>query len=296
MSKNLAGVTRRALHVSCVPETAVRPYEDLPSLPRGLPLVGNFLKLGAKPHGFERASENMKLLSAKYDPLGLGLLRMESKMVNPTGQGRIVMVSDPEEVQAIYQSEGKYPFRGEGFNVIKNWRQSRPDIFKETTGVLVENFEEWARVRSLIQQDMMRPKSAMFYINQLQEVGQDFINYCRRRRDKNGIMPEDHVSDLYKFGFESIAVVALDTRLGALDEKVASGTEDVLLAMADIINLFPDLMMGFPVWKISPKLSPKYQRMERGADIVAGYVKVSGLFDAHLFKIREQSQSLTSLY
>jgi hypothetical protein len=77
-----------------------RPWEDIPSLPRGLPIVGNATLLG-KPYGIERFSKNLALLLKKYDPDNIGLLRFNSAVMNSTkgGKGRIIMISKPEYIE-----------------------------------------------------------------------------------------------------------------------------------------------------------------------------------------------------
>ena len=71
---------------------------------------------------------------------------------------------------------------------------------------------------------MMRPKSAMFYVDQLQEIGDEFVSFIRRERDSN---PDRLIPDLllpcHRFALESITAIALDTRLGCLDPEIPPG-------------------------------------------------------------------------
>lgn len=70
---------------------------------------------------------------------------------------------------------------------MKKWRESRKDIFEETTGILMEEKEDWQRIRSLVQQDLMRPKSAMFYLDQLNLVADEFTDYIDVIVDENQV-------------------------------------------------------------------------------------------------------------
>ena len=179
-----------------------------------------------------------------------------------------------QSLTVYYRNEGKYPSRGDPFSVMRKWRHSRPDIFKNTTGILTEENEEWQRVRSLIQQDMMRPKSAMFYIDQLQDVGNDFVELCRRKRDANGVMPDNHLDDYHSFGIESIALIAIDTRLGCLNESVLPENKKAIDAAAVLIAEMGELMMGLPTWKLGSWASPGYRRFSKAADELADFVLV----------------------
>jgi len=58
-----------------------------------------------------------------------------------------------------------------------------PDIFGEIWGLSIEDGERWHNFRSKVQQDMMRPKSATFYLDKIQAISDEFVQYIRRKRD-----------------------------------------------------------------------------------------------------------------
>ena len=105
--------------------TQPKPFEEIPSIPKGWPILGNF-DVMLKPHGIARAAENLDILMEKHNPGEVGLLRANSKLMNPYGNGDIVFVMRPEDVQTVYRHEGKYPHRGDFFQAVKHWRDSRP--------------------------------------------------------------------------------------------------------------------------------------------------------------------------
>ena len=65
----------------------------------------------------------------------------------------------------------------------------------------------------------MRPKSAMFYLNSLQDISKEFVEYVKRERDSDGIKG-NFLDDMHRLGFESISFVALDTKMGSLKPQV----------------------------------------------------------------------------
>ena len=80
--------------------------------------------------------------------------------------------------------------------------------------------EDWYTVRSQVQQDMMRPKSALYYISDLEKIAMDVAEeIIEKETDQNGVM--DIIKMCQKFSLESVAYVFLGSRLGAL-----SGTGD----------------------------------------------------------------------
>ena len=52
-----------------------------------------------KPHGLKKLTKNLKLLREKYDPDNVNLLRMNSKMINQEGEGRILTIFEPDDVK-----------------------------------------------------------------------------------------------------------------------------------------------------------------------------------------------------
>ena len=57
------------------------------------------------------------------------------------------------------------------------------DIFSKTYGISIEEGERWHEIRSKVQQDMMRPKSATFYLDKIQAISDEFVQYIRRKRN-----------------------------------------------------------------------------------------------------------------
>ena len=50
--------------------------------------------------------------------------------------------------------------------------QVRADLYKTTKGIVGSHGQGWYEVRSFVQQDMMRPRSAMFYIDTIDATSQ----------------------------------------------------------------------------------------------------------------------------
>ncbi|XP_059096485.1 probable cytochrome P450 49a1 [Tigriopus californicus] len=265
----------RKCSTTAAPTLSLRNYEELPSVPGGLPFLGSFMKLGAKPYGWEKHTENLQLLREKHDPEDYGLLRMTSRLFNPTGEGRILAFFDPKDVEIAYKHEGKYPNRGSGFAPLLKWRQSRPDMFEETTGVLMEEGEQWHHVRSLVQQDLMRPKSAMFYLDQIQDIGHDFVDFLDRKMSasEDGKTIRDLLPQLYNYGFEGSAAIALNRRMGVFRENPDPEVLQQLQEVRYVIEMLPELIMGIPWYRIIPWMSPKYQKFVGHIDNFAYFVK-----------------------
>lgn len=127
-----------------------------------------------------------------------------------------MVLLDSRDVKTIYRHEGKYPYRGPSLTAYKMMRASRHDIFHQTTGVLLEDGKRWHDIRSKVQQDLMRPQSAHFYLDDIQDISKEFVNYIRFNKTATNDVIKDFLPHIYRFTFESICHIALDTRLGCL--------------------------------------------------------------------------------
>ena len=101
--------------------------------------------------------------------------------------------------------------------------------------------------------DMMRPKSAMFYLDKLQEIGDEFVAYIRRERDRrsDGTIP-DFLLPCHRYALESITAIALDTRLGCLESEIPQKVESYMKSIDGIMKTFPRMIISFPFWKYFP--------------------------------------------
>ena len=130
----------------------VKRYEDIPS-PPALPFLGHIHMFLNKDNAYDM-STFAKGLQAKYgNVVRLSLPGM--------GNGNMVMLFKPSDIQTMYSLDGRIPILP-GFDVFEYARKvTMPDRFP--TAGLISNKEDWYQVRSLVQQDMMRPKSATYY-------------------------------------------------------------------------------------------------------------------------------------
>ena len=151
-----------------------------------------------------------------------------------------------------------------GIRELSDLEQSdRKDLFTETAGLVASHGEPWYEVRSKVQQDMMRPKSAMYYINDIEEISQQLVDLMTANVDSEGEV-EDIVKHIQCWSLESTAAIFLDTRLGVLDPNLPEDSEGRRFIRAVNVFLGPDfndLNMGLPIWKYVP--TPGYRRWDR---------------------------------
>ena len=74
----------------------------------------------------------------------------------------------------------------------------------------------------------MRPKSAHFYIDDIQNISEEFMNFIRQIRSKEDLVVKNTLPELYRYTFESICYIALDKRIGCMKRVLPLKTTRVL--------------------------------------------------------------------
>ena len=155
------------------------------------------------------------------------------------GIGYIVSTMNPNDVQKFLAKDGKYPIEP-GFDMFKDYRNiKRKEWFSETAGLLGHHGEKWLEFRSKVQQDMMRPKSAMFYITPLEDISSELCNLVASKVDDK--MEIDDISKyIHRWSLEAIGSIFLDTRLGCLNDNQSEDSDANVIIRASSVILGRD--------------------------------------------------------
>uniref|UniRef100_A0A336M3C6 CSON009018 protein n=1 Tax=Culicoides sonorensis TaxID=179676 RepID=A0A336M3C6_CULSO len=227
-NKNLNAILFKAFSSS--PETIFKvpshddilPYSKIPG-PKFIDL--NMLP-GGKLHG-KPMIDFHRYLRQKYGEI----LRIRGFF----GKKDLIFVYDPNDIATVFRKSGKWPIR-EGMEAFAYFREKiRPDVFK-SYGLVTQQHESWHKLRSVVNPIMMRPDITDLYFTKIDEIAQDFINIVRNKRDEMNETPSDFGKLLQRWGLESIGVVALDTRLNALEDNDSKGAR--LAELVDLMFLY----------------------------------------------------------
>lgn len=145
------------------------------------------------------------------------------------GRPAMVFTFDPIINQKIYKAEGVWPNR-RGMDTYEYYRKMvRPDIFKDVGGLVSDQGESWYNLRTKVNPIMMTPRTVKSYMNSVDVVARDFVEKIGMLRDKNDEMPADFVKEIGAWSLESIGVIALDRRLGAMAIEREPEVEQLIL-------------------------------------------------------------------
>ncbi|XP_071452702.1 probable cytochrome P450 49a1 [Hetaerina americana] len=251
---------RSAIEATTLKAEEVKSFKEIPG-PKALPVIGSawkFLPYVGEFHGLGAMAMHRKM----YKKYG-SIVRLEGFPGRPS----MVVLFRPEDVETTLRNEGPWPIRS-GMQGMQYYRNvTRKDFYKGGSGVLVENGEKWGDARSKVNPPMMQPRISKQYIQPIGGVAQDFVERMRRIRDQKDELPPDFINDLFKWSLESIAYVALDTRLGCLAPNLPPDSEPqkMINAVGDFFDCIFSLEVEIPFWKIYPTAT--WKRFVNALDI-----------------------------
>lgn len=213
-----------------------KPYNEIPG-PGIFSLVTSFMPYGdytQRNSDWSIVDCNLRfgLFAGKYH--GMQITEMHQAWKNLYGDivripgflGRsdTILTYDPAMVEKVFRTEGPLPIRRglESFNYYR--KKVRPEVFGDVGGLLSEDGDKWWNIRSKANPVLLQPKTVKMYVEKVDQVAQEFILKTKQERDAETLeMRNQFGHELNRWALESIGVIALDERLGALWD---SGTSE----------------------------------------------------------------------
>ncbi|KAK8738180.1 hypothetical protein OTU49_004087, partial [Cherax quadricarinatus] len=224
---------------------AARPTHEIPG-PRVYPIVGTLPEMMFNKSFDARALHKIWAdIVKQYGPI--------VKIQQP-GIDNLVALTNPDDCQTLMRATMDNPMRIAFLSLKKIRMETVDDYFEKKGGILVENGDEWWRVRSRVQKPMMRAKNVTSYLASMDEVVLNFMDRIAAMQEEFGEMPSNFQFELYKWALESVGLVALNRRLGCLEPSIQKDSEPMRLItiVNEIFDLLNDTEMNFPYWKIFP--------------------------------------------
>ncbi|XP_055598863.1 cytochrome P450 CYP12A2-like [Uranotaenia lowii] len=186
--------------------------------------------------------------------------------------GRLDMVASfrPDDYQKVLRTEGQWPVR-RGLDSLEYYRKKvRPDVFKGM-GLVTEQGEEWQHFRSIVNPAMLQPKTVQLYVDKLDEVAQDFMKIIPSLRDSKNEMPADFNEWINRWALEMMGVLALDTRLGVLEDDQSAEAKEMITLTREFFELTYQLDFLPSVWKYYK--TPTFNRLITVLDGITDIIK-----------------------
>ncbi|XP_048511072.1 probable cytochrome P450 49a1 isoform X2 [Athalia rosae] len=126
--------------------------------------------------------------------------------------------------------------------------------------------ESWYNFRSKVQQVMLQPRTAKLYVGAVQEASEAFVQRIKKVRDDDDETPDHFLNEIHKWSLESIARVALDVRLGCLDDDAPVETQQLIDAVNVFFKNVGVLELKVPFWKLFS--TPTWQKYVNALDTI----------------------------
>ncbi|XP_033343108.2 putative cytochrome P450 301a1, mitochondrial isoform X2 [Megalopta genalis] len=223
--------------------TRCRPYTEIPG-PKPIPLLGNTWRFIPFIGDFQIQSVD-KVSRRLYDEYG-DIVKMEGLLGRPD----MVFIYDANEIERIFRQEERMPYRPSMPSLNYYKHVLRRDFFRGNAGVIAVHGEDWYNFRSKVQQVMLQPRTARMYISSIEEASLAFLQRISAIRDENNEVPDDFLNEVHKWSLESIARVALDVRLGCMDDNANAETQKLIDAVCTFFVNVGVLELKIPFWRL----------------------------------------------
>ncbi|XP_054648675.1 sterol 26-hydroxylase, mitochondrial isoform X2 [Dunckerocampus dactyliophorus] len=156
----------------------------------------------------------------------------------------LVNVASPELIAQVIRQEGRYPVRA----VLPHWKEYR-DLRGQAYGLHVDKGLEWYRMRSALNSKLLKLQEVSAYAPIIHQVVEDLLQRIEFLRigSPDQATVSDVAAELYKFGFEGIASILFETRLGCLKEDIPKETVRFITAVNDMMTL-SEIVVVLPRW------------------------------------------------
>lgn len=249
-------------------ETAqLKSWKEIPG-PSSLPLIGPLLHF--LPGGSLGNLNGLELTNKLYDLYG-PIVRLDAVVGRPS----LIFLYDAESVSQILRGENWMPIRT-GFKSLEYYRKhykKTNDQSIKPTGLITDHGELWKDFRSTVNPVLLQPKTIRLYTTVIDQVAKDMIKRMKSNRDEKGMLNGDFEAEMNLWSLESIAVVALGSRLNCFDANLAEDSParrliqcvHDLFVVADELDFKPNIWRYYstPTFKKAMKLYNEQEKLAK---------------------------------
>lgn len=215
---------------------APKPFSQIPQ-PKKLPLIGTMLDY-SKRRNFDPLLIH-HLFQKRHRELGP--IFKENPLPGLTSP--VVHISAPDDVEAVYRHEQKWPNRPV-FDPITRGRE----LNKMSPGIFGYQGQQWYNIRKFYNENLLTNKIIATYTEQHLEVGNDLADYIEKNLDKNSEIP-DIEEVIQKWALECTTVFAMNAKIGLFKGEVTEEAKNFIKETRRLLSCWNDLVNAVPFWK-----------------------------------------------
>ncbi len=180
-----------------------------------------------------------------------------------------VYVRNPDATENIVRFNEPNPVKDtSSFAILKEVN----DKYGRPSQIVWNNSDEAMKLRKygfnyMLQKDILKQ-----YTPRIDAIAKDFVKYYKSIVQQNPSPSEEQMKDTsYKLSTEVIVAIVFGKRLNNLT-KASPQAQTLYTTVNNLLETFGTAMYEFPWYKISPKLSTAYQKVDEYAKTVYDYV------------------------
>ncbi|XP_017769204.1 PREDICTED: cytochrome P450 CYP12A2 isoform X1 [Nicrophorus vespilloides] len=206
-----------------------KPYNSIPG-PKPWPIVGNIWRFFYGEFKGKNMAEISKHLRNTY-----GDIVVLNKLIGIPDK---VFLYNAEDIEKMHRNEGLWPQRDALHSILYYRTVLRKDIFQDKPGLTAMQGQDWFKFRTVVNPILMQPRTTIKYVGQMDTIADDFLRQIHRLYEINPEMPEDFELLINKWTLESITFLAIDKRIGCLEDHP---TEEIQTFLASTVGVFKQM-------------------------------------------------------
>ncbi|XP_064292414.1 cytochrome P450 CYP12A2-like isoform X2 [Plodia interpunctella] len=155
----------------------------------------------------------------------------------------------------IFRSEETNPFRP-GFEALRYYREElRKSALKDAAGLITAQGESWRKFRTTVNPALLKIKLLKLYAPALEEIADEMVDRLIRLQDQGDYLKENWDKEMINWALESVALMAMDVRLGCLKDNLGKDhpSKQLIQCAKDILDLsFRLEILPISIWRKYP--------------------------------------------
>ncbi|CAH0585749.1 unnamed protein product [Chrysodeixis includens] len=193
-----------------------KPFESIPGL-SSLPIIGplhHFIPVIGS-FGKEDLFDVVGVLHKRFGPI--------VKMEGVLARANMVFLFEPEHIDQVYRAQEVNPLRP-GFETLEYFREViKKGSLDGIYGLMTAQGEKWRDFRTKVNPALLKIKLVKVYAPALDEIAHDIVERIKKIKDETTYLETNFVNEINKWSLESVAFVALGSRMGCITDEL---TED----------------------------------------------------------------------